>query len=129
VNSPRISVGARREHHRGVSCGSGLAILLVMAAWPSAVGAAPKAFLHARIIPISRPEIPDGVLVVDNGKILSVGPYQQVTIPEGAERIDVTGKVLMPGLICTHSHIGDWSGGSQRADTAGSACGRFAQCA
>ena len=88
-----------------MSCG-GLAILLVMAAWPSAVWAAPKAFLHARIIPISRPEIPDGVLVVDNGKILSVGPYQQVTIPEGAERIDVTGKVIMPGLICTHSHIG-----------------------
>jgi imidazolonepropionase-like amidohydrolase len=88
-----------------VSCG-GLAILLVMAVSPSAVWAAPKAFLHARIIPISRPEIPDGVLVVDNGKILSVGPYQQVTIPEGAERIDVTGKVIMPGLICTHSHIG-----------------------
>ncbi len=106
MNPPRNSYVARREHHSRVSCGGGLAILLVMAAWPSAVWAAPKAFLHARIIPISRPEIPDGVLVIDNGKILSVGPYQQVTIPEGAERIDVTGKVIMPGLICTHSHIG-----------------------
>jgi imidazolonepropionase-like amidohydrolase len=84
----------------------GLAILLLTVVCHSTVFAAPKAFLHARIISISRPEISDGVLVVDNGKIVSVGPYQQVTIPDGADRIDATGKVIMPGLICTHSHIG-----------------------
>jgi imidazolonepropionase-like amidohydrolase len=89
-----------------MSRGMGLAILLLTVVCHSTVFAAPKAFLHARIISISRPEISDGVLVVDNGKIVSVGPYQQVTIPDGAERIDATGKVIMPGLICTHSHIG-----------------------
>ncbi len=83
-----------------------LVILLCGTVLPSTVVAAPRAFLHARIIPISRPEIPDGVLVIENGKILSVGPSQQVTIPDGAERIDATGQVIMPGLICTHSHIG-----------------------
>ncbi len=71
-----------------------------------ALAAVPTAFVHARIIPIVGPEIPDGVLVIDAGKIVSVGPTDQVSVPDGAEQIDVTGRVIMPGLICTHSHIG-----------------------
>src|SRR5262245_21642122 len=73
----------------------------------------PVAFTGAHIIPISGPEIDNGAIVVQNGKILAVGPANQVNIPEGTERHDATGKVIMPGLVDTHSHVGGPSGGDQ----------------
>ena len=85
-------------------------LLMVLCLGVAAATAAPRAFLHARIIPVVGAEIPDGVLLIDAGKIVAVGPWSQVTIPDDAERVDVTGKVIMPGLICTHSHIGGIGG-------------------
>ncbi len=68
-------------------------------------------FQGAQIIPITGEPIPSGVLVVQGGKILAVGPAGAVAVPPGAEIHDVTGKVLMPGLVDSHSHIGAGSGG------------------
>lgn len=74
----------------------------------------PIAFTGARIIPIAGPEIANGTLVVQNGKILAVGG-PGVAIPGGARRVDARGKVIMPGLIDTHSHIGSVEGGDSSA--------------
>jgi imidazolonepropionase-like amidohydrolase len=74
----------------------------------------PQAFLGARIIPITGPEIPKGVLVVRQGKIVAVGP-EGTSIPEGAVRVDLSGKVLMPGLVDTHSHVGSVEGADASA--------------
>lgn len=70
-----------------------------------------QAFVGAQIIPISGAPIQDGVLIVTGGKVVAVGPRRSVTIPSGAQVIDVAGKVIMPGLVDTHSHIGGGSGG------------------
>jgi imidazolonepropionase-like amidohydrolase len=51
------------------------------------------------------------VLVIREGKILALGRDGEVEVPEGAVRHELPGKVLMPGLICTHSHCGQPSGG------------------
>ena len=48
----------------------------------------------------------NGVLVVTDGRIRTVGPRNAVTIPAGAEIIDVSGKYIMPGLINAHGHVG-----------------------
>lgn len=45
-----------------------------------------------------------GHLLVENGKFKEIG--DQVIIPENAEVIDATGKVLTPGLIDVHTHLG-----------------------
>lgn len=77
--------------------------------WCCAVAGAeekPVAFLHARIVPIVGPEIADGALLIRGGKILAVGPAASTAIPADAERIDATDKVIMPGLVDTHSHVG-----------------------
>ena len=70
----------------------------------------PRAFVGAQIIPISGAPIQDGVLVVSGGKITAVGSRNSVNVPAGAEVIDVNGKVIMPGLVDTHSHVGGGSG-------------------
>ncbi|MBI3698549.1 MAG: amidohydrolase [Acidobacteria bacterium] len=43
-------------------------------------------------------------MVIDNGKIVAVG--ENITPPAGAEIRDLAGKVLLPGVVDTHSHIG-----------------------
>jgi imidazolonepropionase-like amidohydrolase len=99
---------------------SALALLAVLAV-NSTAGAQerPLAFRGAHIIPISGTPIDDGVLVVHQGRIVAVGPAAQVRIPDGAEVRDVGGKVIMPGFVDTHSHIGGGDGGDRNAATHG----------
>jgi imidazolonepropionase-like amidohydrolase len=69
----------------------------------------PHAFVGARILPIESPEIASGVLVVQGGRILAVGG-PDTAIPADAVRHDLKGKVILPGLVDTHSHIGGTEG-------------------
>ena len=73
------------------------------------------AFVGARLLPIEAAPIEDGVLVVADGRIALLGARGTVAIPADAEVRDVAGLVLMPGLVCTHSHIGQVSGGDDSA--------------
>lgn len=82
---------------------------------PLASAGSTRAFVGARIIPIVGADIERGTLVITDGKISAVGSVDDVVIPADAERIDVTGKVLMPGLVCTHSHVGQVEGGDDSA--------------
>ncbi|MFT7619530.1 MAG: imidazolonepropionase-like amidohydrolase [Planctomycetota bacterium] len=69
-----------------------------------------RAFLADRIIPISGPEIENGVLIIRGNKIVAVGAAGSVAIPDGIKVEKITG-TIMPGLVDTHSHIGGGSGG------------------
>ena len=60
----------------------------------------------ARILPITSPPIAQGVLVIQGGKIVAVGEAGKVSIPAGARIQDAGGKVIMPGIVDSHSHIG-----------------------
>ncbi len=75
----------------------------------------PQVFVGARVIPIAGPEIPNGVVVVERGKIVAVGAEGSTKVPAGAIRHDLSGKVLMPGFVDTHSHIGDVEGADASA--------------
>jgi len=75
----------------------------------------PKVFDGAEIIPVTGDPIPNGILVIQNGEILSVGSSEEVSIPDNAKIFDVTGKVIMPGLVDSHSHIGEGDGGDGSA--------------
>jgi imidazolonepropionase len=48
----------------------------------------------------------DGAVVLDSGRIRSVGPTLELpALPPDAEVIDATGKVVLPGLIDSHTHL------------------------
>ena len=89
---------------------TGVLLGTLVGASPLAAQDRPQAFVGARLIPIDGPEIEKGTLVVEHGKIVAVGPVDAVQIPEGANQVDVAGKIIMPGLVCTHSHIGGVGG-------------------
>jgi imidazolonepropionase-like amidohydrolase len=64
------------------------------------------AFLHATVIPMDRErELRDQTVIVANGKIIAVGPASKVKVPAGAERVDVTGRYLIPAMSDMHVHL------------------------
>lgn len=87
-------------------------MLLVLSSTQLAAQSNPLVFKGAKIIPISGDPIENGVLVLQNGKILAVGDANTRT-PRNATVVDVSGKVLMPGLVDTHSHLGEGDGGDR----------------
>ena len=58
----------------------------------------------AVIHPVSGPDIADGEIVFEDGKITALG--RGLTLPEGAKVIDATGKHIYPGLISAHTVLG-----------------------
>jgi imidazolonepropionase-like amidohydrolase len=62
------------------------------------------AITNAKIHPVSGPAIARGTVLIRDGAIVAVGA--DVSIPENAQRIDGTGKVVTPGLINSLSELG-----------------------
>jgi imidazolonepropionase-like amidohydrolase len=91
-----------------------LLVLLVSAAICHSVNAQQNviAFKGALIYTATGKTYQNGVLLVQNGKIISAGDAS-TTIPTNAQVVDVTGKVIMPGIVDTHSHIGGPEGGDR----------------
>jgi imidazolonepropionase-like amidohydrolase len=48
---------------------------------------------------------PGWVVLVEGESITAAGPAGTVPVPEGAERVDLAGTTLLPGLIEGHSHL------------------------
>jgi imidazolonepropionase-like amidohydrolase len=75
---------------------------ILAAAAVAALAAAPAAaqtiaITGGTVYPISGPAIPNGTVIITNGRITAVGAG--IAVPAGARRIDATGKIVTPGLI------------------------------
>ncbi len=53
----------------------------------------------------NRTELPDGALLIEDGKISAVGRTDEIEAPEGAEVVDATGCAVLPGLVNCHTHL------------------------
>ena len=98
---------------------SALCLALTIAVSGTAEAADLIAFRGARILPASGKPIPSGTMIVGGGKIVSVGPANKVKIPDGARVVDATGKVIIPGLVDSHSHLGVASRPLEKANSDG----------
>ena len=86
-----------------------VSILLALLAFSSTIAAneGTIAFIGATIIDgTDAPALENGVLVITDGRIQTVGPRSDVTLPQDAEVVDVSEKYIMPGLINAHGHVG-----------------------
>ena len=45
-----------------------------------------------------------GTVLVEDNRIAAVGAASEITVPEGAFVLDVTGKTIIPGLVDAHAH-------------------------
>jgi imidazolonepropionase-like amidohydrolase len=92
----------------------GLALFLL----PNAVRADPThVYRAARIWTGNGPPIPDAVLVVRDGKVVTVGPRARVTVPEDAEVHDLGQAVLIPGLVIAETSLGERGRDDERSLT------------
>src|SRR5690349_9935697 len=88
----------------------GAALAVVTLVTPSTDAQAPTAgaivFTNARIIDgTGRAPIEKGTLVVADGRVAAVGTAASVKAPAGAQRIDASGKTIVPGFINDHAHL------------------------
>jgi imidazolonepropionase-like amidohydrolase len=90
-------------------------VACLLARLPAHAETQPVAFTNAELLTVSGPPISPGTIVVAGGTIAAVGPAASTPIPAQARTIDCTGKVIMPGLVDTHSHVG----GGWAADASG----------
>ena len=64
------------------------------------------AFIDVNVVPMDRERVlPHQTVLVRDGVIAEIGDVKRVKIPNGAQRIDATGKYLIPGLTDMHTHL------------------------
>jgi imidazolonepropionase-like amidohydrolase len=52
--------------------------------------------------------IPDAVVLIRDGSIVSVGSATDVAVPRGATRVELPGRWIVPGFIDAHAHLQPW---------------------
>ena len=63
-----------------------------------------KALKAAEIFTMAGKVFEDGIILIDNGKIIDLGI--NIEIPKEAEIIDFSDKIIFPGMIDAHTHLG-----------------------
>ncbi len=74
--------------------------------WLTVAWAGTDAFVGAVVHTAAGPVHDPGTVVVTDGRIVGVGSVDATPVPDGATVHDLAGRVLIPGLVDTHSHIG-----------------------
>ena len=62
------------------------------------------AIINAHILPMTGEEVENGSLLIENGKITTIG--RELSIPSGFRVIDAQGRLVTPGCIDAHCHVG-----------------------
>jgi imidazolonepropionase-like amidohydrolase len=101
----------KAHHLLAFAAAIAIATALVSAQTPRA---RPIAFVGARVIDgTDRPPIDNATIVVRDGKIAEIGPAARVLAPADAQRVTLTGRTVIPGLVNAHGHVGNTEGMTQ----------------
>jgi imidazolonepropionase-like amidohydrolase/sugar lactone lactonase YvrE len=108
-----------------------IACLVLTAAWaavwstvaspqtlPPAAGTA-TLFEGARLIAgDGSAPIDNSAFVVQNNRFVRIGKKGEITLPQGAAAVDLSGKTVMPALIEVHAHLGYFKTNTERRPSA-----------
>ena len=83
-----------------------LILLLSFLAWSVGATPAPLVVTHVTVIDVTAlaPRL-DQTVVIDNGRIVSIGPSARAKWPKELRLVDAHGKVMIPGLWDMHVHL------------------------
>jgi imidazolonepropionase-like amidohydrolase len=62
------------------------------------------AIIGGRVLPIEGESFEGGAILIEDGRITALGP--NLPVPDGVERVHADGKVVLPGLVDAHVHVG-----------------------
>jgi imidazolonepropionase-like amidohydrolase len=62
------------------------------------------AIVNGKVLTITQGTLERGTVLVEGGRIVALG--ENIEVPEDAQVYDATGKVVMPGMIDAHCHVG-----------------------
>ena len=83
-------------------------------------GTAPFVTVNAPVVALQHVRVIDGkgaaplenqTIVIEHGKIATVGPAASTPAPQGAQVMDLTGHTVIPGIVGMHEHLFYPSGG------------------
>ncbi len=80
-----------------------------------------KVFYNCKFITLNPNRPAAEAMLVTGGRIMAVGALEdiQAAAPSGAQRVDLAGKVAVPGFNDSHLHLLNWGLGRQGADLTG----------
>lgn len=85
-----------------------LSLFIVAAALCSAARAhaEPIALVNGQVVDVERRIVlTDHTVLIDQGRIVDVGPSRSIKIPRDTESVDCRGKWILPGLVDAHIHL------------------------
>ena len=102
-----MNISAAGTWHRLRPLLAGTALLCVLAPLrlSAPLAAQTVAITGGTVYPVSGPRIPNGTVILQDGRITAVGGAT-VTIPAGATRVNATGKWITPGFIHAGANAG-----------------------
>ena len=95
------------ERRPALHCALMRSVLLVLLAVVAAQPAGRVLVLeHARLVDgTGQPPVEDARIVIEGERISAVGAAASVPVPAGAERVDLSGRTVLPGLVDMHFHL------------------------
>ncbi len=86
-------------------------------AMPPGAANPPVLLRHATLWPGTGAVLPDTDLLLQNGHIAAIG--KDLPLPAGANAIEAKGRIITPGLVDMHSHLGVYASPTSRAHADG----------
>ena len=83
-------------------------LVVTLVAFPQAASAQarPIGITHVTVIDVEHGRrLRDHTVVIEGERIATVGPSDQVRVPDGYGIVEARGKFVIPGLIDTHAHL------------------------
>ncbi len=58
------------------------------------------------VVPVAGAPLEGGTVLIEDGRIVAVGPDADVDIPDDADIVDASGTWVLPGFVEAHGHLG-----------------------